>query len=114
MFLKEMCRKLGFELEVHNFITDYTLEDGKTRNHVAHQVICNGIPCTDDLLVKRIRNELPKGSRIACIAEVFGDYDIKDLEEMSCTGKILEEKSRWLFFDMDLIKEYMAEFVNEN
>lgn len=114
MFLKELYRKLGIELEVHNLITDYTLADGKTRAHIAHQVVANGIPCTDGLLVEHVRIELPKGSRIACIAEVFGDYELKELEEMACTGKVLREKSRWLYHDMALIKEYMAEFINEN
>lgn len=114
MFLKEMYQKLGIELDVHNVVTDYTLADGITRVHIAHQIIANGIPCTDETLIEHIKSVLPKGSRIACIVEVFGDYEVIELEELASTGKLLEAKTRWLYHDMVLLKEYMAEFINEN
>lgn len=113
MFLKELFRKAGIELEVHNLITDYTLPDGKTRAHIAHQVIANGIACADKDLVDYVLGALPKSSRVACIVEVFGDYEISQLEELASTEKVLEAKTRWIYKDMELIKEYMAEFVNE-
>lgn len=114
MFLKELYRKIGVELDVHNIITDYTLSDGKTRAHIAHQVISNGINCTDKTLVEHVKSVLPRGSRIACMVEVFGDYEVAELEELANTGKVLEAKTRWLYHDMDLIKEYAAEFAKEN
>jgi|GEM_PF-4545353 len=113
MFLKELYRKIGIELEVHNIVTDYTLSDDRARAHIAHQIVANGISCTDKDIIARIREALPAGSRIACIVEVFGDYELTQLEELASTQQLLKAQTRWLYHDMDLVKEYMAEYINE-
>lgn len=112
MFMKQLFQEIGIELEVRNLLTDYTLADG-TRAHVAHQMIANGATCTDAELIQQVKDALPPKSRIACIVEIFGEYGVAELTALANTGKILETKSRWLYRDMDLLMEYIKEFVHE-
>lgn len=112
MRLKEVYKKIGIELEVHNLITDYTLKDGR-RAHIASQVIAHGTPCTDEMMIQSVRELLPEGSRICGIMEIYGEYDLDGLQKFAASFEALYAKKRPIYFDRELLKEYLREYADE-
>ncbi|MBO5197594.1 MAG: hypothetical protein J6B85_03625 [Lachnospiraceae bacterium] len=110
--VRELYQAHGIELEVHNLVVDYTLPDG-SRAHVANQVIASGIPCTDEVMIQKVREGLPEGSRICGIVEIYGDYELKDLEVLSCSWDGMYVKKRAIYCDRELLKEYLREYAEE-
>lgn len=108
MFLKELYKAIGIDLDVHNLIIDYTLPDG-ARVHVTHQIIANQIKVTDQDLIKAVKSSLPDGSRICTIYEIQGDYELDELEKLAMSPKLLNAVVRCLYADEELVKEYVAE-----
>lgn len=112
MFIKELYKAIGIELEVHNIIVDYTSANGQ-RTHSANHIIANRIQCTDSDIVKKIKESLPKGSRVCAIVEISGEYELSELERLAGSEKLLYVESRWLYHDMKLVQEYAKEFAQE-
>lgn len=113
MFLKELYKAVGVNLDVHNLIIDYTLVDGR-RAHIATQIIANGEKYSDQQLVAGVKSVLPLGSRVCTICEIMGDYEITELEKLATSAKLAEVDKKCIFIDQSLIQEYLAEFMNGN
>lgn len=113
MFLRDLYRAVGMELEIHNIIVDYTLKDGKTRAHNTLQIIGNGAPVKDVDIVAQVKAAVPEGSRICLIREVAGDFEMRDLSDLVMAENIPDLKQRCIYVDEELVKEYMREIAEE-
>lgn len=107
MFLKELYKAIGIDLEVHNLIVDFTLSDG-TRAHDAFQAIGNTVKSTKDM-VDLVREQIPEGSRICLIMEIEGDYELPELMELATSPELFWTAKRCVFMDEELAKEYVDE-----
>lgn len=108
MIIKELYRKIGIELDVHNLIVDYTLSDGR-RAHNAYQIIENQVKVTDADLIQGVRNQIPEGSRICMITEVKGDYELTELSDIADSVELLAVDKRMIYLDRKLAQEYVNE-----
>lgn len=108
MIIKELYRKIGIELDVHNLIVDYTLADGR-RAHNAYQIIENQVKVTDADLIQGVRNQIPEGSRICMITEVKGDYELTELSDIADSVELLAVDKRMIYLDHKLAQEYVNE-----
>lgn len=107
MFLKELCKAIGVDLEVRNLIVDYTLSDG-TRLYTAVQTI-NLVEATDESLISLVREQIPEGSRICLIMEIEGEYEIPELMELAASPELFWTAKRCVFMDEELAREYVNE-----
>lgn len=108
MFIKELYRKMGVEICVHNLITDYTLPDGR-RAHKAYQILSNQVKATDSDLIAAVVQQLPKGSRICMVTEIEGDIELSDLSKMAESVEFLAVNKRVVYLDRELAQEYVGE-----
>lgn len=108
MFIKELFKVAGLELNVYNLIADYTLPDGR-RAHNAFQVLWHQVSAADDALIAQVRSQIPKGSRICMIAEIKGDFELSELSKLAESVELLFIDKRMVYLDRDLAKEYVDE-----
>lgn len=111
MILKDLFSAIGANLEVRNIITDFRLKNGRSANQ-AHQMIANGIVCTDEDIIKGIKAALPEGSRVCGIYEVYGDLEVDKLQKLSCSLELFKYKTRVIYMDEELAAEYIQEIRN--
>ena len=108
MFIKELFKAVGIELNVHNLIADYTLPDGR-RAHNAFQVLANQVKADDDALIAQVNCQIPKGSRICMIAEIKGDFELSELSRLAESVELLFVNKRMVYLDRELAQEYVDE-----
>lgn len=109
MFLQKLMESVGMHIEAHNILVDYMLPDGKSWAHGSYQMASNGIEITDLDIITQVRNDLPIGSRAVAIFEVFGDYELPELEALACSDELCSKETRAIYLDESLAKEYIAE-----
>lgn len=108
MILKDLLSAIGVKLEVRNIITDFRLKNGRSANQ-AHQLIANGVECTDAEIISRIKSDLPDGSRICSIFEVYGDMEVDELQRLAGSLDLFNYKTRVIYLDEELAAEYIQE-----
>lgn len=108
MFLKDLFKDAGLELDVRNLIIDYKLKDGRCE-HVAQQIITNQITVDDDMLIEVVKQKLTEGSRICTIFEIKGDYELPELERLCTSVELMCVDKRCVFMDRELAEEYVRE-----
>lgn len=108
LFIKELFKAAGFELNVHNLIADYTLPDGR-RMHNAFQVLGNQVEMDDNTLIEQAKTQIPKGSRICIITEIKGDFELPELSRLAESFGLLLAEKRIIYLDRELAQEYIDE-----
>lgn len=108
MFIKELFKAAGLELNVYNLIVDYTLPDGR-RAHNAFQVLGHRVKADDDALIAQVKCQIPKESRICMIAEIEGDFELQELSRLAESVELLFTDKRMVYLDRELAKEYVDE-----
>ena len=108
MILKDLFSAIGVKLEVRNIITDFRLKNGRSANQ-AHQLIANGVECTDTEIISKIKASVPDGSRVCGIFEVYGDMEIEGLQRLAGSLDLLNYKTRVIYLDEELAAEYIQE-----
>lgn len=108
MILKDLFSAIGVKLEIRNIITDFRLKNGRSANQ-AHQLIANGVECTDAEIISRIKSALPDGSRICGIFEVYGDMEVDELQRLAGSLDLFNYKTRVIYLDEELAAEYIQE-----
>ena len=108
MFIKELFKSAGLELNVYNLIADYTLSDGR-RAHNVFQVLGHGMRVDDNALIAQVKCQIPKGSRICTISEIKGDFELSELSRLAESVELLFTDKRMIYIDRDLAKEYVDE-----
>lgn len=109
MFLKELYKAIGIELEVRNLLIDYKL-DGRCM-HVPLQVVGGLVEVTDDMIIETAKANLPKGSRICTIFEVQGDYEMPELKKLCASVDLISVNKRCVYMDRELAEEYVKDFL---
>lgn len=112
-FMKELFAAVGIDLEIRNMVTDYRLPDGSSA-HLAHQIVANGVKCTDADIVERVRAALPADCQICSICEVFGDFTVKELQQLANSFELLNYKTRPVYINKTLAAEYLQEIREGN
>lgn len=108
MFIKDLFKAAGLELNVYNLIADYTLPDGR-RAHNAFQVLGHRVKADDDALIAQVKCQIPKESRICMIAEIEGDFELQELSRLAESVELLFTNKRMVYLDRELAKEYVDE-----
>ena len=112
MFIKELFKETGFELNVYNLIADYTLPDGR-RAHNAFQTLANQVRVDDDALIEQVKRWIPNGSRICMITEIKGDFELSELSKLAESVELPVVNSRVVYLDLELAQEYVDEARKE-
>ena len=94
MFIKELFKAAGLELNVYNLIADYTLPDGR-RAHNAFQVLGHGMTADDNALIAQVKCQIPKGSRICMISEIKGDFELSELSRLAESWNCFLQINGW-------------------
>lgn len=106
----EIFNEMNMDVKLRNLIVDYDLKDGRSV-HKAIQLFQYGNQSDDEIVEYIRKKELPASARIGSVVEVFGAYNIKELEEIATSPAAFCVDKKVIYADMELIRKSMRKIA---
>lgn len=101
MLMVELFKALGVPMAVRNLMVDYCDKDGRFYHKPLQTVVPAGYVESDKELIEHIKAELrPQGFAVCGIQEVFGDFEMGQLESVFNGSGHGKYPTRVIFLDV--------------
>lgn len=102
MLMTELFKTIGFPMAVRNIMVDYCDSDGRFYHKPLQTVSPAEYMESDKELTERIKEELgPHGFTVCGIQEVFGDFEMGQLESVFNGSEYGKYPTRVIFIDAE-------------
>lgn len=106
MLMTELFKAIGIPMAVRNIMVDYCDSDGRFYHKPLQTVSSAEYMESDKELTERIKEELrPHGFTVCGIQEVFGDFEMEQLESVFNGSGYGRYPTRVIFIDVEKVMQ---------